>query len=114
MLSEDSFRTCSGRNPRRFELSDHLPSTNDDERLATVLDGIEQVREASRRFRRGDLRHEVRLSDLTKRRNGPVPIGSYALSRTVETSKQSKQTYTKISPASARSKPPEGSASSCA
>ena len=65
MPSEDILRTRSGRNPRRFELSDHLPSTNDDERPATVLDGIEQVRAASRRFRRGDLRHEVGSSEMT-------------------------------------------------
>jgi len=41
MPSEDVLCARPGRNASRFELSDHLPSTNDDERLATVLDGIE-------------------------------------------------------------------------
>jgi len=39
--SEDVLCARPRRNTSRFELSDHLPSTNDDERLATVHDGIE-------------------------------------------------------------------------
>ena len=73
MPSEDVLCARPGRDVRRFELSDHLPSTNDDEGLSTVLDGIEQVREASRCFRRGDLRHKFRLSEMCRRGNTSHP-----------------------------------------
>jgi hypothetical protein len=80
MPPEDVLSARPGRDVRRLELSDHLPSTNDDERLATVLDRIEQVREASRCFCRGDLRHEVRLSEMTRRGYASRPDrGSSAL-----------------------------------
>jgi hypothetical protein len=38
-----------------------------------VLDGIEHVRKAARRFRRGDLRHKVRLSEMIRRDNTTYP-----------------------------------------
>jgi hypothetical protein len=61
---EDVLDTCAGCDVCRFELRNDLPSTNDDERLAAVLDCVEQVGEAPGCFRCGDLWHEIRLSEI--------------------------------------------------
>lgn len=47
MSPEDLLGTRSGSDTRRLELSDHLPSADDDKRLTTMLDGIEQIRKAA-------------------------------------------------------------------
>jgi hypothetical protein len=48
----------------RFEVRNRLAATNDRVMLATMLDAIEQIGEATGRIGRSDIWHAIRLSDL--------------------------------------------------
>lgn len=84
MPPQECLGVRSTASAERFQLSDRLASTNDDELLAPVLDGVEHVGEVASRVGRADLRHKVRLSDLPARSAVQLASASGATAHAVD------------------------------
>src|SRR5436309_553839 len=65
MRTEKLFHDLAVRRLRRPDPRDRSSASNDEERLAATLDGVEEFREAPRRFGRTEAPHKIRLSDCS-------------------------------------------------